>query len=1090
MQAPPIPPDEDRRLATLARLAGLDSTDEARFDRLTRLALRLFQVPIALVSLVDAERVWFKSRQGFQRHEIPRDISFCGHAILDDDIFLVTDTQLDPRFADNPLVIGDAAIRFYAGAPLHAPDGERIGVLCVLDRQARELDREARAALRDLADTLEAELARPTGPTKQHAQAREAGEDQARESARLLDSVIENLPLMLFLKRASDLRLVMLNRAGERMTGYPRETLLGRGDRDVFPAEEAALFERKDRQVLAGSGFEEIPEETLTRRDGSQLILHTKKVAIRDAAGRPQYLLGISEDVTQRRQDAQRIAEQNHLLDAISRAQSRFIQNADFHETFDGVLGDLLRLTHSEYGFIGEVLQRADGAPYLKTYALTNIAWDDDTRAFYAENAPHGLEFSNLSTLFGWTLKTGEVVIANTPDQDPRRGGLPDGHPPLDAFLGLPLYKGDQLVGMAGLANRPGGYSPELVEYLAPLSRTLGTLIDARRADVSLKRGEAHIRAVLETVMDGIISIDARGVIQTVNPAAEKIFGYSRDEMRGRNVSMLMPEPYRSAHDGYLANYLGGGVKKIIGIGREVEGQRKDGECFPMELAVSETQVLGERMFTGVVRDITERQKLDRMKSEFVSTVSHELRTPLTSIRGALGLVVGRHADALPDKARQMLEMAERNSARLTVLINDLLDLEKIETGRLEFTFGPLDLTQLAHQALEANEGYARGHGIRLSLAGLPAEAPVRGDAHRLMQVFANLISNAVKFSPPEGEVAMGVEPIPGGFRIRVRDRGPGIPESFRHRVFQRFAQADSSDSRQKGGTGLGLSITKAIVDKHEGRIDYITPADGGTEFQVDLPLWRETSLDAAGDGRPATVLICEDNPDVAAVLAALLEEEDLVCDIAATGAAARTLLASRRYRLMLLDLSLPDTDGLELLRELRHRPDTRSLPVIVVSGRAEEGRAMSGAGLQVIDWLRKPVDTERLSTALEQALGQSTRPCILHVEDDPDIIRLTRLLVRDLAEYACASSLEEARAWLTGHAVDLVLLDLTLPDGSGLELIEELKGRAPVLVFSGQEPGQQIADRVAAALNKGRTSAEELLATLRRIIEKQEHRA
>jgi len=240
------------------------------------------------------------------------------------------------------------------------------------------------------------------------------------------------------------------------------------------------------------------------------------------------------------------------------------------------------------------------------------------------------------------------------------------------------------------------------------------------------------------------------------------------------------------------------------------------------------------------VRDITERKEVERLKAEFVSTVSHELRTPLTSIRGALGLVIGKFADSLPDVVRELLETANRNGERLTLLIDDILDLEKIKAGQLDFDFGPVDLADLARKAIAADAGFGQSHGVELRLLDLPESAMVWADPHRLLQVFANLISNAVKYSPGGGVVDVTVRRLEGRFRVSVRDFGRGIPEEFRSRIFQRFSQADSSDTREKGGTGLGLAITMAIVKEHGGSIDFSTAEGAGTEFFFELPAWSE----------------------------------------------------------------------------------------------------------------------------------------------------------------------------------------------------------------------------------------------------------
>ena len=472
------------------------------------------------------------------------------------------------------------------------------------------------------------------------------------------------------------------------------------------------------------------------------------------------------------------------------------------------------------------------------------------------------------------------------------------------------------------------------------------------------------------------------------------------------------------------------------------------------------------------------------MKSEFVSTVSHELRTPLTSIRGALGLVLGKLSDQLPDKARSLLETADRNSERLTLLINDILDLEKIESGRLEFEFKTHDLVELARHALAANEGYGEKHGVRMRLVEHPETASIWGDEHRLMQVFANLLSNAVKYSPEGGEVEVSIREENGYLRLGVRDYGRGIPEAFRERVFQRFAQADSSDTREKGGTGLGLSISRAIIEHHRGHINYDTEEGVGTEFYFDIPVWREVIEAQSADPNRARILICEDNPDVAFVLAQLLEQEGLVSDLVATIDAARALLANKTYLALMLDLNLPDGDGLAFIRELREQEQSRDLPVIVVSGRAEEGRtAWSGDALAVVDWLQKPVDQERLGRALLHVRRNGKLPRILHVEDEPDIIQITQALTEEVGEYTYATTLREARHLLDTEQFNLVILDVTLPDGSGLDLLKEIDGSCKVMVYSGNEPDRQLSQQVAAALTKSRTSNERLLNTIKEIV-------
>lgn len=321
------------------------------------------------------------------------------------------------------------------------------------------------------------------------------------------------------------------------------------------------------------------------------------------------------------------------LLDAIAEIQSLFIRDARPRELFDAVLAILLRITGSGYGFVGEVLHDAEGAPYLRPFTLTNIAWNEETRALYEKDEQVGLEFRNLDMLFGVSLRTGEIVISNDPPNDPRSSGRPEGHPPLDSYLGLPVTAGNRMVGLIGLANRPGGYDPVLVEYLDPLVKTCGQIIDAfgsererQQAVEALRESEMRHKAVLDTAADAIITIDQRGLIENFNPAAERIFGYAQAEVVGCNISMLMDSPHRESHDSYIADYLRTGQAKIIGIGREVAGKRKNGELFPMELAIAEMRFGGQRHFSGIVRDISERKVAERLLHETLALQDAILR--------------------------------------------------------------------------------------------------------------------------------------------------------------------------------------------------------------------------------------------------------------------------------------------------------------------------------------------------------------------------------------------------------------------------------------------------------------------------------
>lgn len=534
-----------------------------------------------------------------------------------------------------------------------------------------------------------------------------------------------------------------------------------------------------------------------------------------------------------------RLLQQQQLNQVIARAQSEFIRRTDRRQAFDVLLTDILALTDSEYGFIGEVLRAPNGDPYLKTYAITNIAWDDATRAFYEANAPQGMEFGNLKTLFGAAMTSGEPVISNDPYHDPRRGGLPEGHPALNAFLGIPVHHGDDLVAMVGISNRPGGYDQSQIDYLHPLLVTLGQLVVAARIQQqhrSSQKALNQFKSTLDRTLDCVFMFDATSMVFFyVNEGALRQVGYSRNELLKMHPYDIKPNISEAQFQELIAPLLNGEQDALT---FETVHQHKNGKQIPVEIFLQYIAPEDEPpRFVAIVRDITERKRVERMKNEFVSTVSHELRTPLTSISGALGLISGGALGSIPDKANELISIAHKNSLRLTHLINDLLDMEKLAAGKMHFDMQMQALKPLLENALEANQAYGAERQVSMTLTKPVPEVMVRVDAQRFMQVLSNLLSNAVKFSPEQGSVEVGAKTMAGKVRISVRDHGPGVPAAFRDQIFLKFAQADSSDTRQKGGTGLGLAITRELVERMNGQIGFESVENEGACFFIELPL-------------------------------------------------------------------------------------------------------------------------------------------------------------------------------------------------------------------------------------------------------------
>ena len=656
-------------------------------------------------------------------------------------------------------------------------------------------------------------------------------------------------------------------------------------------------------------------------------------------------------------------------------------------------------------------------------------------------------------------------------------------------------------------ATRPFSAASEAAHVAKDLSYlcVLLGLIDnvyaiSRRADESaaeLARANAALRAEIDErslaeqerdrffdmSLEMLCIAGVDGYFKQLNPAWERVLGFSLEELKSRPyLDLIHPDDLEGTQVERQRLRLGVEV-----VDFENRFRTRDGSYRWLAWRAS---ALPERgLIYAVARDVQQQKQVEEMKNDFISVVSHELRTPLTSIRGALGLLAGGVAGELPERARTLLDIAANNSARLGRLINDILDIEKIESGKMGFRFSPVELMPLLEQAVESHRVYAQAYEVEPRIVAGAAGVRIWADSDRFQQVVINLMSNACKFSPRGGVVEIAAARGDGGqVRISVTDHGKGIPPEFQERIFEKFAQADSSSTRQKGGTGLGLSISKAIVERHGGRIWFESAPGVATTFAFDLPEWGGATAETDAPGG-ARILICEDDLDVAHLLVLMLEREGFRPEVAMDAGMARRMVRERRYAAMTLDLMLPDQDGISLIRELRADAETSRLPIVVVSVRADDGRTeLNGGALGVVDWLAKPIDEGQLMAAVRRAVrgAPAGGVRILHVEDDPDLQRVVAAIVARDAEVEAASTLAEARHRLAAASFDLVILDLALPDGSGMDLLSllgSLTPPTPVLIFSAHEVDGEVADRVVSVLVKSQTSNRRLLETIRSVL-------
>lgn len=526
-----------------------------------------------------------------------------------------------------------------------------------------------------------------------------------------------------------------------------------------------------------------------------------------------------------------------------------------------------------------------------------------------------------------------EDVRAGRADLARSRIGRGDGKQAMDAIRSL-IAEMDAIEAQRLAAlTRAGANSPGDIErtidlmfaglalLLVLIAFTLWRSMSLRRDALDQVRALARRqKAMFDGAVDGMLWLDQQGDIIRLNPSISRMFGYSEEELLGKHNMVLMEEEY--SHETSMAWLKSVRESGVHGAGKRQEftGVHADGSTFETEVAIS--LVPGDEhtdtRYVASIRDISHRKRAERLKTEFVSTVSHELRTPLTSIGGSLGLLLGGAAGPLETKTRHLISIAHSNCERLIRLINDILDIEKIESGKFEFDIRRMQVAPLARRTEEAMRGFAEKHEVELEVTMPPWPQCIMGDPDRLDQLLTNLVSNAIKHSPPGETVEVHCGQHGGFARIEVRDRGAGIPESFRERIFGKFAMADASDSRTRGGTGLGLSIVREIAKKHAGEVGFSDREGGGTVFHVDIPLAQEQAISQppAASSAPL-VLHLDDDADCLSIVAESFGDRAQI--VSATNLPdARVLLDTHDLAAAIIDVGLGNENGLALVDEVR----------------------------------------------------------------------------------------------------------------------------------------------------------------------------
>jgi PAS domain S-box-containing protein len=509
-------------------------------------------------------------------------------------------------------------------------------------------------------------------------------------------------------------------------------------------------------------------------------------------------------------------------------------------------------------------------------------------------------------------------------------------------------------------------------------------ITERKEAEEAVREAAVRLKAIVETAVDGIITIDERGLIESINPAAERIFDYTHDEVVGRNIAMLMSDPERGQHDHYLLDYLRTGRQKIIGTIREVRGLRKDKSVFPMELAVSETRLGTRRIFTGIVRDITEYQRIvealkdaDQRKDQFLAMLAHELRNPLAPISNAVQIMQLEGPNG--PSFQWSTEVIADQIKHMTRMVDDLLDVSRITRGKVDLQKETIDLADVVDLAFEASRPTIDAYRHQLSVV-LPDEPIVlEVDPPRLAQVLSNLLNNAAKYTDEGGQISLTAEKLDHEVLIRVRDSGIGIAPEILPKVFELFTQADQTLSRSRGGLGIGLTLVRSLVEMHNGRVTAHSAGLGqGSEFLVRLPLARHSNSGTAAvtDINPQMdeelprrrILVVDDNRSNAQSLDLLLRALGQEVYLAFEGSEAILLAQKHRPEVILLDIGLPVMDGYEVARRCRENARFDGLTLVAMTGYGQESDRLRSQEAGFDAHLVKPVKLDQLRLLLKQS--------------------------------------------------------------------------------------------------------------------------
>lgn len=872
--------------------------------------------------------------------------------------------------------------------------------------------------------------------------------------------------------------IVSWNAEAERIKGYQAEEILGQHFSCFYTSEDIQLCKpEQELKVAAVEGRCE-NEGWRVRKDGSRFWANAIMTALRDELGQLYGFSKVTRDITERKQTekALRKAKDELEMRVAERTAELISVNAQLQSELDERLRTQEALRLSQARFAG-ILEIADDA-------IISI------------NATQRITLFNQGAekIFGYSAA--EVIGQ-----------------PLDLLLPA-RYTCVHRQHVAGFAEngtaRKMGERREIfarrkdgTEFPAETSISklelgdeiiftviLRDMTESHRAREVLERLSHQNELILNSVGEGLCGLDKSGKITFVNPAAAKLLGYEVKELIGQSIDILLPDsksdgtPYTLTDSPIYESLRDASVHQVT---NEVF-QRKNSSRFPVEYV--STPILEQGQVKGAVvtfKDITERQLVERMKDEFVSVVSHELRTPLTSIHGSLGMLASGLLSPGSERGKRLLQIAVDSTDRLVRLINDILDIERIESGKVTMAKEVCNAADLMTEAADVMQAMAQRYGVNLSVS--PICVDLWADSDRLIQTLTNLLSNAIKFSPSGSTVCLTAERQELEILFQVKDQGRGIPADKLETIFERFQQVDSSDSRNHEGTGLGLAICRSIVQQHSGRIWAESQLGEGSNFYFTLPIFKDskqTTQETANYYRPL-VLVCDHDLKARTVLQTMLEQQNYRVVTVASGEEVLQQATTLQPDAILLDLLIPGMNGWEIVAALKQHSDTKNIPIMLCSvylptdssiGEIDSyttALTIDGTPQKLtvdvldnnenyyntgfVDWLCQPVNEQSLLESLKQVIAKPhKRVRILLVEDDKDLAQLLIMLFeRHEIEVFHAQTVKEAIRQSQQLHPDLLILDLILPDKDGFAVVEWLSQHnylhnLPLVVYSAKD--------------------------------------